>query len=1159
MSSEAEWSDAAARRAIAEELDVSLLVEAAAGTGKTESLVTRLVGLVRSGRARLDQVAALTFAEKAAGEMKLRLRQRIEEALHATAEPAQRERLEQALEHLETAHVSTFHGFCADILREMPIEAGLDPAFVVAPDDGEALYQRAFDTFWQEVLAHPPPGIRRMLRQRGWSRDEGPRGALYAAGRRLVQHRDFPGTWSEGAEPADQAEGRAAMDALVEQLDGLAPYATQGKDWDRFRVSFVQIHELVRSMRHRRREAGEDPGALADHYEWLEAALRRLTASDDSINPLRAHPGFYPRLGKHMREDVAAHRDEVKEAVAAWAERTGPALAEQLREELRRVVDLYEEAMRQSATVDYLELLLRTRGLLRTEARAELRRRFTHVFVDEVQDTDAVQLEIAWSLACDPGQPTALEAATPGPGALFLVGDPKQSIYRFRRADLRLYHRLAQRIEATGGKAVTLRRSFRAVPPIHAFINHTFGKSMIAEPGVQPAHVDLESHRAKDSLQPSVVAVPVPRPYGKSGAVTKGAIKESSPASLASFVRWLIRDSGWTVDEGGERRPVAARHICFLFRSQRGWDDDRVQAHASALEGEGIAHVASGQRGGTEPEELGAMRQVLGAIEWPDDGLRVYSALRGPFFGLTDEALFVFHQRHGRIHPLDELDPADAVDDDARAVMDVLAILRDLHLRRNERPLADTVVELLERARVLAGVVLWRAGVNAMGHLRALVDRVRGLEAGGLTSFRALVERLEADVELGRDVETLPFEEEIDGVRLMTVHKAKGLEFPVVVLADLQTNGAGRSPSQWVDAERGLWAERLCGAAPAALLANDAEARRAGDAEELRILYVACTRARDLLVLPAVADGPPEDARAAHHGWLQPLYSALYQPRAKRAKVLDAPGCPVMDTQERTVFLPRGVDSKDPMRPGMQRNGVVWWSAERLEPSGSAPTGVRPELRELLDPRATHAKTVIAAHESWVAERAALRARASVPTLVGRTITELGAERGVAASAFTEVATVSTEAAHEVRPRGARFGTLVHLALAEVPFDADEAAVAAAVSAHGRLVGATDEERAAASRAVAGALAHPLLRRAAGAARVRREVPLVHPLADGTLAEGVADLAFQEREDGPWVVVDFKTDLADGGGDGYRGQIALYVEAVRAATGSAAEGVLLGV
>lgn len=134
------WADADARRAIREDLDRSLLVEAAAGTGKTESLVTRLVALVRSGRARLDQVAALTFAEKAAGEMKLRLRQRLEEARQEARDGAERARLEEAMSHIETAHVSTFHGFCADLLRELPLEAGLDPAFVVAPDGGDALY-----------------------------------------------------------------------------------------------------------------------------------------------------------------------------------------------------------------------------------------------------------------------------------------------------------------------------------------------------------------------------------------------------------------------------------------------------------------------------------------------------------------------------------------------------------------------------------------------------------------------------------------------------------------------------------------------------------------------------------------------------------------------------------------------------------------------------------------------------------------------------------------------------------------------------------------------------------------------------------------------------------------------------------------------------------
>ncbi|MBO6934647.1 MAG: UvrD-helicase domain-containing protein [Deltaproteobacteria bacterium] len=1146
------WVDADARRAIREDLDQSLLVEAAAGTGKTESLVTRLVALLKSGRARLDQVAALTFAEKAAGEMKLRLRQRLEEARQATSDPEERERLEVAMGQIETAHVSTFHGFCADILREMPLEAGLDPSFVVAADGGDALYDRAFDRYWQRVLADPPVGVRRMLRERTWARDEGPRGALHFAGKNLVQHRDFPAPWGSAEAALDVAE----MDRLVARLAELTPYASEGKVWDSMRKGFVAVHEFVRSVRYRRQAAIGDADALAEHAEWLDAGLRRMLGRNAG---LYEYVGSYPVLGKYDRAEVAKHRDEVTAELEAWAERTGPTLAAQLQEALTPLIAAYEDVMRESATVDYLELLLRARELLRHHpgARRALRSRFTHVFVDEVQDADIVQMEIAWSLACDAEQPAEWDEATPSPGALFLVGDPKQSIYRFRRADLRLYQRLADRVTETGGAVIALRRSFRAVPGIHAFLNKAFAKAMVPEDGVQPAPVALESHRERSGTQPSVIALPVPRPYGKTG-VTKGAMAKSGPMAIASFAAWLVRESGWMVEEAGERRAIAMRDICVLFRNQKSWDGDRVQTHARALEAQAIAHVAGGQKGGAEREELGALRQALGAIEWPDDALRVYATLRGPFFGVPDESLFLFHQTHGRIHPLDDHDPESASSEGERDVMEVLAILRELHVRRNERPLADTVVDLMERARIHAGVVLWRAGTNAMAHLRALVDRVRAMEAANPTSFRSLVERLEEDVELGRDVDTLPFEEEVDGVRLMTVHKAKGLEFPVVILADPQANGAGRKPTQWVDLEAGLWAERVCGASPAELIAHEAEAQVAGDAEELRILYVACTRARELLVVPAVGDGPPEAGRG-DHGWLAPLHSVLYVSRKRRGEAGDAPGCPSMGEEATVLQRPHGMLTDDPMRPGRQKNGVVWWSAERLRAGHRSPTGVRGQLRELLSPKGKAAKAAIADHERWVAERESLRARASVPTLRGRTITALGAERGAELSA--EIATVSTDAAHDPRPRGARFGTLVHLALAEVPFDADGGAIDALVRAHARLVGATDDERDAAGRAVRAALSHPLLVRAAAASRVRREVPLMLAMPDGTIAEGVADLAFEEHGDqGPrWTVVDYKTDLADGADDSYRGQIALYVEAIHAATGAPAEGILLGV
>ncbi len=191
-------ADAEARRRIAEDLDATLFVEAAAGTGKTTALVSRVVALIRSGRGSLDRIVAVTFTEKAAGEMKLRLRVEIETARSNEATPAdERARLENALSQLELTRIGTIHAFCGDLLHERPVEAGVDPVFEVAAEDqAESLLDTAFDSWFEEALADPPEGVRRVLRRRPRGPNaQGPRDALRSAVWHLQEHRDFPAAW----------------------------------------------------------------------------------------------------------------------------------------------------------------------------------------------------------------------------------------------------------------------------------------------------------------------------------------------------------------------------------------------------------------------------------------------------------------------------------------------------------------------------------------------------------------------------------------------------------------------------------------------------------------------------------------------------------------------------------------------------------------------------------------------------------------------------------------------------------------------------------------------------------------------------------------------------------------------------------------------------
>src|SRR5688572_18302395 len=227
MTASLQRSDAESRRLIADAIDATLVVEAAAGTGKTTELVTRILAVIENGRAELREVVAVTFTEKAAGELKLRLRQRLEERRRVAANPDVARRLEDAVRHLEEAHVSTIHGFCADLLRERPVEARVDPLFrVLTEAQSERLFQNAFDSWLQAHLEDPPEGVRRSLRRGGraprpgQADEDGPIERLRRAGFELAQWRDFQAGWTR--EPFDRAGAIGRLSGLTHTLADLS-------------------------------------------------------------------------------------------------------------------------------------------------------------------------------------------------------------------------------------------------------------------------------------------------------------------------------------------------------------------------------------------------------------------------------------------------------------------------------------------------------------------------------------------------------------------------------------------------------------------------------------------------------------------------------------------------------------------------------------------------------------------------------------------------------------------------------------------------------------------------------------------------------------------------------------------------------------------------
>jgi len=1134
-----EPDDGVSRRRIRSSLEESLLVEAAAGTGKTTELVLRMVAMLQQGLAAIDRMVAVTFTHKAAGELKLRLRQELDRARSKASEESERRRLEDALARLEEARVGTIHSFCADILRERPVEARVDPSFQTLSDyQASRLFRQAFRSWIHERLEQDSPGLRRCLARLAWRNPDdlrSPLERLQEAGWRLAEWRDFPAPWRREPFPRE-----ADIDGLVSQTAALAQMRSECSNprdalYQGLRPSSDAALWIERGEQTKSRD-----------YDAVEALL--LGLERDLKRSKKTGRGAWAK--ELPRAKVVDARAGLLRDLDAFRRCADAEMAALLQEEMQDLGRRYEELKRRSGRLDFVDLLIRARDLIRgnAEVRGYLQTRFTQLFVDEFQDVDPLQAEILLLLSADDPAETRWQHVRPAPGKLFAVGDPKQSIYRFRRADVAVYETARAALESRGVATVRLSRSFRAVRPIQQLVNAAFEPEMTGARG-QPRYVPLQEYARPIPGQPAVIALPPPRPYKRD--LHRQRIEECLPDAVAAFVEWLLRHSGWEVRQTAEDAPlvpVAARHVCILFRRFQNWGTDMTRDYARALEARSIPHLLLGSRSFHQREEVETLRAALTAVEWPDDELSVFAVLKGPLFAIPDEILLGFRHAEGRLHPFHRcLREGREWPEDWKPVAEVLSLLAKLHRQRNRRPVVDTIHELLEAARAQAGLALRPAGNQVLANVYRVCDLARRFELSGGISFRGFVEELAAMADREEKEEAPALEEGAEGVRLMTVHTAKGLEFPVVVLADMTAHLTAQNPDRYLDAERGLAALRIMNCAPWELLENQQAEAELDTAEGVRVAYVGATRARDLLVIPAVGDRPID-------GWLSPLSKAIYPAQQARRRSAPAPGCPAFGPAS-VLERPMDLDSygEFSVRPGLHHfdggHSVVWWDPGTLKLEVEGNFGVRRE--ELLIDDGGESKR---RYEQWKKDR--------------QQVLEAGARPQFDVFAATAASEPPPEGPWNVelemlsrtsgRPSGRRFGTLVHAVLREADLGGSREGVASLAGIQGRLLGSPQPEVDAAVEAVWAALGHPLLARARAAARCHRELPLLYRFADGRLLDAVLDLAFLDN--GVWTVVDFKTDAElQAGRDHYERQVQWYLFALSRITGLPAEGRLLGV
>ncbi len=1062
------------RDRIRTDLVTNLLVEAGAGSGKTTSLVRRMVALVRSGES-VERIAAVTFTRKAAAELKERFRDALEEALRDDADdPETRERLLEAVSAADRGFVGTIHAFCARLLRERPIEAGVDPSFTELM---EAEHEVALLDFWRvhldRLAAAEDPLLIAVL-------DVDLRPAdLLPLFRELVENPDvtFPADRTPAPDPEELGPAREAIEAWLDRALDLLPGEKPGRGWGR-------LQKKVLALRYSR--STRDWDSAEGLLDAITLAVRGSSTPTQYLwGDTAALKGKAKALGADLERLVAdLGLDVVHDR---WmGHRYQPALAF-----AGAAAVAFAEERRRRGLVSFQDLLSLTAELLRRnpQVRKDLGGRFRRLLVDEFQDTDPVQAEIAFLLASDPTEAelegSVAEAdwwsARPRPGSLFVVGDPKQSIYRFRRADIVLYDAVRRRFE-TEGAVLTLRSNFRSVSEIAGLVNDVFGS-------VFPAEGDRYSPRNATML-PQRDPQEAPARGVFRYTLPKGDVwqwsEENAQDEARRIASWIRRRI-----DAGERGPGD-----FLVLT---WKKARLHVYARALDDAGVPAEVSGARVEVE-RGLEELLAVLKALADPGDPVRTAAVLTGLFFGLDLDQLVDHRLAGGHFDcrwlrdPEDEAGPVDAA----------LARLRGWWERSTRSPCDVFLGWLVDEVGLLIDAAAGDLASVRTGVLLYALDAVRRSALAGDSTLVGAISALETAIEWS-DAETPLHPTQADTVRVMNVHKAKGLESPVVILAepggywavppdihvDRMATGAAVGYLEVAKAN-GRWRRVL--AYPTDWAGHAEEETRFLEAERDRIRYVAATRAGEELVVAT---------------------------RRERS------GSPWK------IFEP--------------------WLSDHAQDLGD----LEPEPTTAAPALATSAAEILAHGQEATARRLAL----AEPTYRFRSVTEVAKGSAEAsAKALPEPTAMEIDLPVEPAARGLEWGTVVHATLAGAgELDGDDLArlCRALLIQQNRPLDEHAEpvELPTLLEMVARVRASDLWRRASASPTSAVEVPFqveVEREPVPSFIEGVIDLAFEE-DDG-WVIVDYKTDVGDDPDFAeravrYRAQVDLYADALTRLTG----------
>ncbi|MDD9271467.1 UvrD-helicase domain-containing protein [Paenibacillus sp. GCM10023248] len=830
-------ADQSDRDRILTDLNTTLLVEAGAGSGKTTSLVGRLLALIESG-VSVSQIAAITFTNKAADEMKERFRLSLEKAYRRSLDASLvRERLSEALGNLDLIFIGTIHSFCGSLLRERPIEAGLDPSFVEMDEVSDKQFRASC---WDDYMAELDEEARLQFEELLSLRVD-------VNTLRDVFDRVFLFTDVElPCEEREQPNFDRIRETLLPLLDAAAPYiptVEPEKGWDTVQKLVRQTHQKMRYI-----DLSDDMRILDIAKEFdrkLDVTLNRWTSKE--------HAGEMKKLFPDWQINV------LFPFLQEWREYMYPKLIRFV----RPVLDHYKTRRYAAGKLNFQDLLMEAAKLVRenSEVRAYFAERYQRLLVDEFQDTDPIQAELMFLLTGS-AEVEVFEKnwrrLTPRPGSLFVVGDPKQSIYRFRRADISIYNEVKARIQECGA-VCRLAANFRSVHSIGDYINGQFvGKFPSSETEYQAAFVNMETRadNPKGACKPphGIYVLNYPKMPGG-----KAAVAQTDAEQIARYISWACNNGNLQiVDRDRGNRNAVPSDFLILTKTR-----EFIHLYAEQLDLFGVPADTSGST--TVYEELLALLQLVRFLEDSADKPALLSVIRGMLFGLSDRQLWTYKQG-GFSFSLFDLPALEACRDEAKAVVTVLGKLQKYKGWVRTLSAATAFSRIVDDLGVLPYVSTLPAGSVRAGTLVRMLQLLHGDPAASSSwaELCRLIEHILAD--RGMETSSL-YAGGNQAVRIMNLHKAKGLEAPVVFLA-CPCGESDHDATQYIDrsadpATGYFTISKSIGEFKTEVIAqplgwgemNERE-RAFSNAEKDRLLYVAATRPKQMLVISLYPDQP---------------------------------------------------------------------------------------------------------------------------------------------------------------------------------------------------------------------------------------------------------------------------------------------------------------